>query len=143
MRAPRPRLLLPLRLVVLGCLACLVAAGTGCRPSGPATCLISGTVTWDGQPIPHGEIVFEPLDPTIGAGAGQFKGGRFECRVPKGAHRVKIRAAADAGLPTMPKNGEGIGFIPERYNKQSELTAEVRANGDSFSFVLQSQPAKK
>ena len=37
-----------------------VGAALGCSESGPKAYQVSGSVTLDGQPIPHGEVLFTP-----------------------------------------------------------------------------------
>ena len=48
----------------LGLVAALLLAA-GCGEAGPARYHVSGKVTFNGQPVPAGQIVFEP-DPTAG-----------------------------------------------------------------------------
>ncbi|MFG0262368.1 MAG: hypothetical protein ACF788_08255 [Novipirellula sp. JB048] len=53
----------------------------GCGPSGPERHRISGTVTYQGNPVPHGTIMFEP-DSAKGnsgaAGSAMIIEGRFD-----------------------------------------------------------------
>lgn len=53
-------MMLTARRVAVG-LSMVLAVAAGCgRPSGPSRYDVSGTVTFRGQPVPSGSIVFEP-----------------------------------------------------------------------------------
>jgi hypothetical protein len=56
---------------VLCAFAALVAAGCG-RDTGPARYAVSGTVRYDGQPVPAGEVVLEPDGSQGNTGPGSF-----------------------------------------------------------------------
>jgi hypothetical protein len=140
----------------------VAAAGSlsGCRagddlPREP----ISGTVTFEGQPIPSGSIQLVPQKTKGGIASGgiiadgQFRVARDDGPVP-GTYQVMIFAADEtqAASPVEPP-GPGAGatpaakkqarakraatLIPVRYNLQSELTAEVKAGGPNhYTFDL-------
>ena len=44
----------------------LLTAVGGCRPSGPERVAVSGTVTYQGKPVPGGTIYFVPCQGTAG-----------------------------------------------------------------------------
>ena len=111
---------------------------------------VSGTVTLDGSPLPSGSIRFHPL------GDGQSAGGSIEAgafSIPQadgpapGEYRVEVvsfqptgRQIPDPDSPGQTKE-EQEQVIPQRYNRQSELTASVSATDkNAFNFALESQP---
>lgn len=77
---------------------CAVAVNTGCGGGRDARQYhVSGTVTYDGQPVPAGAVVFEPDTAQGNAGPPGFapiRQGRFDTRSGKGVvggpHVVKI-----------------------------------------------------
>jgi hypothetical protein len=111
---------------------------------------LDGTVTVDGAPLADGSIIFLPQpgtkSPTCGGTVSQ---GRFSIAptggAACGAFRVEITAIRDTGRKVKePREGkmidELVQFIPERYNRLSELTATVTEQGPNrFEFALKSK----
>jgi hypothetical protein len=120
---------------------------------------ISGTVTFEGQPIASGSIQFLPRQTKEGiASGGVIADGRFRVvredgPVP-GSYQVMIFASdpTQAASPVEPP-GPGAGattaekkqarakrsaeLLPLRYNLKSELIAEVKAGGPNvYTFDL-------
>jgi hypothetical protein len=122
---------------------------------------ISGTVTFNGQPLKSGSIQFMPAQTKEGvATGGMITDGWFD--VPRdagpvpGNYQVMIFATGDTPAAADPGPGEpagpGIksaipqktararpttGLIPLRYNLKSELKAEVEAGGRNiYTFDL-------
>ena len=135
----------------------LLISLVGCSPSSDRHSL-TGTVTLDGEPLSQGSIVFFPQPGTPGPSAGgHIVDGRFsiapEGGTMAGTFRVEITASRKTGrqivdptLKMMNPDAESAmidqteQYIPPRYNKQSELTAEVRKSGsNNFEFELMSQ----
>jgi hypothetical protein len=107
----------------------------GCSRS--ETVEVSGIATWEGAPIPNGDIVFASTDPHIAAAAGKISEGEFRFRCKPGEKRVEIRSYRLTGRKTSQGNREGEMYIPERYNTKSELTANVSLDGkNTFEFAL-------
>lgn len=120
--------------------ALLVAFVAGCGGSGvkPIANLVPcrGTVTLDGQPLPHGMVGLEPLEPGAGRSAnGAIKDGHFELAtsasaagVVVGKYRVSVQSVSQektsspAEMAKPPKS-----LIPKKYNdiKTSGLEVEV------------------
>ncbi|NOX55775.1 MAG: DUF4198 domain-containing protein [Planctomycetes bacterium] len=138
--------------------AVLVAAGLTCVlpgcAGGPATVEVSGTVTFDGKPIPDGQITFHPAQGTGRSYSGKIENGKFSFQCEPGAKKVEITATrevkADASklspeeqVQLEEEGAEGTvpeQYIPARYNTQTELTAEVKESGDNtFEFNLKSE----
>lgn len=68
-------------------LAVMVLGLLGCGGSGIEKIQVSGTVTYQGQPIPYGKVMFQP-DRTQGnfgpMGVALIENGRFESRSDRG-----------------------------------------------------------
>jgi hypothetical protein len=124
-----------------------LAITTGCGgEKRPQRFALDGTVTLDGKPLTDGNIRFLPAAGTDRAMVGaQIGEGRFvipaEKGVVPGTYRVEIGASRKTGrkvpgLSPQPMD-EFEQFLPERYNVQSTLTAEVTAAGPNrFEFAL-------
>ena len=117
--------------------------------SGSATYPVSGTVTWNGAPLPDGSIVFMAADDSVAPDAGTIHDGHFAFRAKAGNKKVEIRAVRAVGKvdPTMgvaPRQS----YVPAQYNTQTTLTVEVLSgvNGP-LAFDLKETvtplPAKK
>ena len=111
-----------------------------CGPSDPLLYTISGTVSFDGQPVEKGTIVFEPVDSVPGNGAGgEIHNGVFTLQSRQGKKRVSIRATR----PIPGKRNDVMKvpaiqqYIPPQYNSKTTLTAEVLPEGENhFEFNL-------
>lgn len=125
------RVFLPLTLLAV------FAAGCG-RSDGMHA--VTGRVTFDGQPVESGEIIFRSPDGSEGSAAGKITDGRYSLRSTPGLKRIEITARREIETPPAPSGEPAIGFesyIPEKYNRQSELTAEVAERGrNTFDFEL-------
>jgi hypothetical protein len=121
-------------------LLCLIAT-VGCGQQGPATYPVEGTVTFDGEPITEGDILFIPDDSTLAPEGGMIKAGRYHMRAKAGVNRVEIRAL-DIRPDTEWVMGSPVAdqMIPAQYNNTSQLTARVTPDGENrFDFDLQRQ----
>ncbi len=112
----------------------------GCTPAGPKTYTASGEVTFDGQPVEAGEIIFRAADGASGSWEGKIVGGRYSLETTSGAKRVEITARRKVEAPAAASGEPAISFqmyIPEQYNEQSKLTADVTPAGpNEFNFSL-------
>ena len=127
----------------------LLALGCGSEPFQRGT--VNGQVTFDGQPIATGTIVFIPTHTGPGASAsGEIVAGKFS--IPRktgpslGSHRVEVLAMRDngkkeAGSPYPPGTmvDDIEQYIPARYNHQSELKADVKSGTPAINFELKPQ----
>ena len=134
----------------LGCLLCcaILMGSSGCGHDGRVS--LEGTVTLDGRPMQKGYIRFSPLPGSTGPTAGaDILEGKFVV-LPSGGpfaghFQVQITAAESTGRKIRdPRSGAMIDeytqYLPARYNRQSELQAEVTASGpNQFDFALASQ----
>lgn len=130
---------------------CSVLASAGC--GGPRTRPdlepVSGTVTFQGQPLKWGSILFEPLQEGLDAGGADIADGKFhmpkERGLAPGNYRVRIYGGmnpADDPMWAGPQVEESApesnsrDRVPLRFNEKSTLTAEIRKGGTVLSFDL-------
>jgi len=131
------------------CCVCIVATLVGCSSEGPERVIVSGTVTYQDQPIESGRIHFLPTKGTKAPISGaeivdgnytvDAKGG-----VPVGTHKIKITARrvdpkyaqlgdslphelSDVGGPPMQQ------YIPEKYNVRTELEITIPPGSDKIT----------
>src|SRR5437016_5081016 len=57
---------------------------------GSGTCEVTGTVTFDGQPVPHGDIVLNDVEGRLGPDYGKIEDGKFALQAKPGGKRVEI-----------------------------------------------------
>ena len=129
--------------------ALIAVIGGGCAQEGPERVIVSGSVTYQGQPLGDAQIRFMPTKgtqaPVSGAAVGDGKyvvdgkGG-----VPVGTHRIEITAyRIDPNYK--PPAGEAAQFvndlegppreqyIPEKYNRNSELEITIETGSDDVT----------
>jgi hypothetical protein len=109
---------------------------------------VTGTVTFQGQPLDQGAIQFLPVEsgPTE-SGAG-IKNGHYEIPVANGLAPGKYKVTVfsyDQNGPKVPSNvmpGDAVGVqfkerIPPKYNTETTLTAEVvKGKKNQFDYQL-------
>ena len=100
-----------------------------CGPKGPAMATVSGVVTFDGQPVEDGEILFSPLDKNLGPEAGRIKNGAFNFPAKVGQSRIEVRASRAVPGRDTPMGPITLEYIPARYNEESTLSENVTADG--------------
>ncbi len=124
------------RISVGGALFLVGCGGT----DGPAVSEITGKVTFDGQPIATGEILFMPADGKGRSDAGKIVDGSFKCQATPGMKTVRISATKE--LPEKAPDGlpNYVSYIPAKYNSSSELTADIQKSGkNELQFDLKSK----
>lgn len=115
-----------------------VAVVSGCGPSGPKTYPVSGTVSFENQPIPDGYISFIAADGEGPPGGGPIKDGKFSFEATAGKKRVEVNASREEG-PVDPAMGATPRkpYIPARYNTETTLEANVTPEGpNTFDYPL-------
>ncbi|BBO33148.1 hypothetical protein [Lacipirellula parvula] len=118
------------------CTLLALAASTGCNSANSGRASISGKVTFDGQPLKSGEIVFEPQG-TGRLGIAQIVDGAYQMPAQQGPtpgkYLVRITANRPTGKAVQPAadtSGRSSGvsyeqFIPAKYNEKSTTTIEI------------------
>lgn len=122
------------------CFAVLVGSlltAAGCGKSAATKLDVSGTVKYDGQDVEDGYITFVPADTSVGPEAGPIKDGKYTAKVVAGKNTVKIQATRVVPGKKGPMGEDYVGqYIPEKYNEQSELDAEVGVGKTVHNFDL-------
>lgn len=156
--AMRPTTYLSRELVTTLTVWLLIVSACGCgRPPGPERAEIKGTVTLDGEPLEQGGLQLFPAEGTQGPTAGsQIVNGKYHVAREKGpvlgTYRVVITSVRKTGKK-VPLGPESLSphapptamvddveqYIPARYNKQSELRAEIESGTNEVNFQLKSQ----
>jgi hypothetical protein len=124
---------------------CLAFVGlTGCGGEGRRS--IHGEVTFGGEPVSGGSIVFLPPGGAGSKGAAEIVDGKYsipsEQGLEPGTYRVEIRWEKPTGKQ-IPSGDPGmmmeerIEVIPSQYNAESTLTAEITAGENKHDFHLQ------
>jgi len=121
----------------------------GCTGSGgPERAVVSGAVSFNGEPVEEGTISFVPTGTTQGPSTGSpITAGEYSIAADKGpvlgTHRVEIRAYRKTGrkLPPKPPNPseteETVPYIPAQYNSESTLTVEIEpGKNEGTNFEL-------
>lgn len=134
MKASIHRLLLALTIAAVS----LATAGCG---GGSGDVGVTGTVTFQGQPVEAGEIVFTPKTGDQTSAAGKIVQGKYECQVPAGPSVVRITAYRNVpGKFDMSNPGEKTPvvemYIPAKYNTQSTLEVTIDRSKSTQDFKL-------
>jgi hypothetical protein len=99
---------------------------------------VSGAISFAGQAVPNGQILFVPADRSSGPAAGRIENGIYHLECKPGSKRVEIRASRETRRVPGALAPEFEDYIPPEFNRNSALTAEVTINGENhFDFNLQ------
>jgi hypothetical protein len=116
----------------------LAAFIAGC--GGPTVCEVSGTISYDGQPIKQGGITFTPTDgksPTAGA---VIKDGRYDCKLSPGEHKVVVNGTKDIDRKPIDITESGTPvsneLLPAKYNQSTELKYEAQTGKHEKNWDL-------
>jgi hypothetical protein len=110
---------------------------TGCNRSTDEV-EVTGIIKWNGAPLSNGMIVLQPQSPSQGPSGGKIENGIFRLRTRPGKMRVEIEAVRETSQRDS-ETGTKLGemYIPARYNRKTELDANVRREGKNhFEFDL-------
>lgn len=138
-----------LMLTAVCCLSlCVTLAGCGGRGySGDRRFPLSGTVTFDGEPVDVGSISLLPTGGGGRASGGVIQNGKYvipeEKGVPAGTYRVELSWLKKTGRELKdPDSGEmydeRVEALPEKYHKNTEIQAEIPAPENTVNFDLKS-----
>lgn len=125
----------------------LLSIGCGGRSSDIKKVELKGTVTFDGEKVPNGEIRFYPTGGTKGpVSGGPIRDGQYTARagggVPVGEHVVDIRGFRPAkNAPGDSAEGGAVEqYLPIQYNSQSILTVTISPDTRTKDFDLPRKP---
>lgn len=129
-------------------LVALVASLPGCGGRGGEGVDVQGVVTLNGEALPNGLVYFLP-----GESVGQktvtarVVDGEFhvkpDSQLAPGTYRIAITSERETGRMVSTREGgeervaERAQFLPDRYNAQTILKADVSESMDSLSFALE------
>lgn len=135
-------------------LALGLGVALGCEAQGPARIAVAGKVTFDGQPLDEGQIVFTPQAAGFTA-AAPIAGGAYRMAADKGPsagnYLVRITANRPTGRKVKPsayskdQTPQDLmeQYIPARYNDSSELTVQFAGESETaHDFDLKSAAGK-
>ena len=123
--------------VGLASLGLLAGCGKNERPMTD----VSGTVTFDGAPLPDGQILIRHTSGEQRGYEATITGGAYQLRCEPGEVRVEITAIRDIPgkfqYPNGVKEPVRESYIPEKYNTKSTLmTTLTPGDNDDVSFEL-------
>jgi hypothetical protein len=131
----------------VGCLLLPLLAALGCSGSNRAA--VAGKVTFDGQPLKEGRIMFVPDQANPGPTAGaQIVNGNYSVPAANGVfigkNVVQINAVRKTGKMIQSPFGPGLidevaEFVPAKYNKKTEISCEIKPGNNHFDFDLTSR----
>ncbi|MEX2170930.1 MAG: hypothetical protein WD851_16550 [Pirellulales bacterium] len=140
--------MVPIRIVsLLGCSVLLVTLG--CRGGDEIDrVMVSGNVSYNGQPVEKGQIRFIPTDGTQGPlTVDPIDDGYYTTEntggVPVGTHRVEILGYDGeeyANAPTGPGAPPVRQLLPKKYNKESELKVTLQSGQDEDNLDFDLAP---
>lgn len=120
-RPPRATGLVPFVLVVLM---------AGCQHGEPAA-TVTGTITYKGKPVEHGQIMFHPQAGNAPSTTGEITNGTYTAKAKPGSMRVEIQAFKE-----LSRTGTGQPLIPP--NAQGNFrTVEVKEGSQTLDFALE------
>jgi hypothetical protein len=99
---------------------------------------VTGTITWNGEPIPTGMIVLQPTEPRQPPAGGKIDEGKFVLHSKPGKMRVQVEAVRSTKQRD-PQTGTFLGemYIPARYNRETVLEADITREGkNTIEFAL-------
>ena len=129
----------------------LLLSLAGCGPDGPQRAEVSGTIKFNGEPIPEGSINFFPTDGTKGPEAGAVvTNGKFHIPYSTGPvvgkHTVELKYFGETGQMVQDPTAPPGKMIPLRDNLfktviTEPIVREVKPNaGDNvFDFDIKSK----
>ena len=126
---------------LIGCILTSISA-CGCW-SGQTT--VEGDVTYDGQPVGVGRILFRPENPKATKRGGRFENGHYRLAPPEGPpvgnHKVEIHWLKPTGKKYRNEFQEELDVLaeglPEKYNDKTTLTATVKPGHNVIDFRLE------
>lgn len=129
------------RLTGLMMVAVLLTTVVGCGEGTGGKAKIAGAVTYQGEAIPEGEIIFTPISGEGETVAGKISQGKYTCDVPPGKAQVRITGYRPVpGKFDTSNPGEKTPliemFIPEKYNSRSTLEVTVEGSNSALDFTL-------
>ncbi len=104
--------------------------GLGCAggTDAPQTVRVTGKVTFDGQPVAHGEILFESADGQGQSDAAPITAGSYTAHVTHGEKKVSIKSTVESPEKAADGMPNFVELIPAKYNTATELKARISSS---------------
>lgn len=124
----------------------VLGSAEGCGESGPRRFSLSGTVTYDGQPVANGSMGLGPVDSKTKGVVTDIIDGHYEFTRANGPvggkYTVWIEAQRPSGKKIPSEDGSApvdqlIQYIPAAYNVNSTLEVEITADRNDLDFHLE------
>jgi hypothetical protein len=129
------------------CCAVTIACFGGCGGErGPERVVVSGTVAYNGKPIPEGVIRFVPVSTSLGPTAGAIiANGKYRADgnggVPVGMHNIQVEAYRKTAYPVKPavlpprgfEDGLREQYLPKRHNVDSQLRITIESGSRTIT----------
>lgn len=133
--------------------AIVMLIGCSGKDTGPDRATISGSVTFNEQPLEKGTIEFIPTGNTNGpSSGGAIKDGKYDISEKgpaPGSYKVLIRAIRKTGklVDAGPQTGgakveETEQYIPPQYNSKSTLKVNIKSGSNNQDFDLKNHDPK-
>jgi hypothetical protein len=121
----------------------LLASLAGC---GDDKGSVTGSVTFDGQPVASGTITFVKSEGGLVREGAVIRDGSFETNLPPGRYKIEVSAQKvvskrqqkgfDGTVEEIELKGE---MIPEWYNAKTELSEEIKPGSNTLKLDLKSK----
>jgi hypothetical protein len=128
------------------CLCAVIVGVFGCADRKPKRYAVSGEVKWQGKPLDQGGITFLGEDLALGSGWAAIKDGKYSIPGKEGLlvgrYKVSVSSADPRNKAPDPDSPPGYLPLPKdriqpKYNTQTTLSAEVKAEGaNTFNFEV-------
>lgn len=123
----------------VGLLFILLVTLSGCSDGTMDKAELTGTILYDGQPIPRGNIRFIPINNTKGPTSGAtITDGKYHVMnkggVPLGEHKVTVTAFRKiANMPEHLKAEGGLKqYLPQKHHKKSQLKVTITEDKETW-----------
>lgn len=129
----------------------MLVFATGCGSGGGAgRHAVEGKVSFDGQPVTDGQIMFEPTGQGLPMVAGKIEEGLYKVDAEHGpapgSYRVRIEGYRKKKVPGLSKHpylGDqqeaGVvreQYLPAQFNSSTTLNAEITSEKSEYNFDL-------
>jgi len=102
---------------------------------------ISGTVTFDGEPVKNGSITFVKSDGELLREGAVITDGAFQASLPTGEYKIELNAQKVVGK-RIQKGFDGKDeeveetkeLFPERYNTKTTLTKKIERGANTLEL---------
>jgi hypothetical protein len=103
---------------------------------------VTGKVTYQGKPIELGNIKFDPIDKNLQPDGSEIREGIYHVKLPIGPALVSVSGVRKVGetkvydTPNSPMRAKYEEFVPKKYSREPEITADIKADTKQLDFDL-------